>query len=117
MLITEQFAAVAAIDAPIIRLKPLSARWFTAFVIRSALLPMRSCDHLIWFWPCWLQRRCSRTYVYRLRRIIGLEHIKALELLVEDGKWLKPLGLYHLRLEPVLDLVLLDFFKVLVGVV
>jgi hypothetical protein len=53
----------------------------------------------------------------RCRGVVGFEYVKALELLVQDGKWLELLRLLHLRLEPVLDLILLFFYQVLVVVV
>jgi hypothetical protein len=53
----------------------------------------------------------------RARCGIGLEDVEVLELLVEDGERLEALGLGHLRLEPVLDLVLLLLDQVLVRVV
>lgn len=49
--------------------------------------------------------------------VVRLEHIEALEFLVEDSEGLEFLGLVHLLLEPSLDLVLLLDDEVLVGVV
>ena len=40
-------------------------------------------------------------------RVVRLEDVEALELLVQDGQRLELLGLMHLRLEPVLDFILL----------
>lgn len=52
-----------------------------------------------------------------VRGVVRLEDIEAFEFLVEDGEGLKLLGLVHLRLEPILDLVLLLDNQVLVRVV
>lgn len=49
--------------------------------------------------------------------VVGLEDIEAFKFLVEDGEGLELLGLVHLRLEPILDLVLLFDNQVLVRVV
>jgi hypothetical protein len=51
------------------------------------------------------------------RGIVGFEDIEALELLVQDGEGLELLRLLHLRLKPVLDLILLFDDEVLVVVV
>lgn len=50
-------------------------------------------------------------------RAVGFEDVEALQLLVQDGEGLELLGLDHLLLEPVLDLILLFFDQVLVVVV
>jgi len=49
--------------------------------------------------------------------VVRFKHVKTLELLVQNRKRLELLCLAHLRLEPVLDLVLLFFDQVLVVVV
>ena len=49
--------------------------------------------------------------------VVRFENIEALKLLVENRQWLEFLRLDHLRLEPILDLVLFYLFKVLVIVV
>jgi hypothetical protein len=49
--------------------------------------------------------------------VVGFEDVEALELLVQDGEGLELLRLLHLRLEPVLDLILLFDDEVLVVVV
>lgn len=67
-----------------------------------------------------LLRRCRAVRVGawgRGGRIVGFEHVEALELLVQDCQWLELLRLLHLQLEPVLDLVLLLLDQVLVVVV
>jgi hypothetical protein len=53
----------------------------------------------------------------RCRRIVGFEYVKTLQLLVQYSKRLELLRLVHLRLEPVLDLILLLHYQVLVIVV
>lgn len=56
----------------------------------------------------------------RLRRrggVVGFEDVEALKLLVQDGQRLKLLCLLHLRLEPVLHLILLLLDEVLVVIV
>jgi hypothetical protein len=55
--------------------------------------------------------------VRRRGGVVGLEDVEALELLVQDGERLELLCLLHLRLEPVLDLILLFLDEVLVVVV
>jgi hypothetical protein len=87
---------------------------------------MCSCDLLLRISPNW-----GRLVVYvgggvirgvggRLRRrrgVVGFEDVEAFELLVQNGEWLELLCLLHLRLEPVLDFILLLFDEVLVVVV
>jgi hypothetical protein len=51
------------------------------------------------------------------RGVVGFEDVEALELLVQDGEGLELLRLLHLRLEPVLDLILLFDDEVLVVIV
>jgi hypothetical protein len=51
------------------------------------------------------------------RGIVGFEDVETFELLVQDGEGLELLRLVHLRLEPVLDLILLLYYQVLVVVV
>lgn len=51
------------------------------------------------------------------RGIVGFEDVESFELLVQDGEGLELLRLVHLRLEPVLDLILLLDYQVLVVVV
>jgi len=53
----------------------------------------------------------------RRRGVIRFEYIEAFQLLVQDCKWLELLRLLHLRLEPVLDFILLFLDEVLVVVV
>jgi hypothetical protein len=53
----------------------------------------------------------------RRGRVVGLEDVETLELLVQDSERLELLCLLHLRLEPVLDLILLFLDEVLVVVV
>ena len=49
--------------------------------------------------------------------VVGFENIEALEFLVENRYWLEFLRLDHLRLEPILDLVLFHLFKILMVIV
>jgi hypothetical protein len=51
------------------------------------------------------------------RSVVGFEHVKTFQLLVQHCQRLELLCLLHLRLEPVLDLILLFFDEVLVVVV
>jgi hypothetical protein len=51
------------------------------------------------------------------RSVVGFEYVKAFQLLVQHCQRLELLGLLHLRLEPVLDFILLFFDEVLVVVV
>ena len=53
----------------------------------------------------------------RRRSVVGFEDVEAFQLLVQDCEWLELLCLLHLRLEPVLDLVLLFLDEVLVVVI
>jgi hypothetical protein len=49
--------------------------------------------------------------------VIGLKDIETFKLLVKNSKGLEALGFYHLRLEPVFNLILALIFQVLVCIV
>jgi hypothetical protein len=53
----------------------------------------------------------------RRRGVVGFKDVEAFELLVQDGERLELFCLLHLRLEPVLDFILLLFDKIPVVVV
>jgi hypothetical protein len=87
---------------------------------------MCSCDFLIGVSSNWgglvgdVRGRAMRRMGGRLRRrggVVGFEDVEAFQLLVQYCKGLELLGLFHLRLEPVLDLILLFLDEVLVVVV
>jgi hypothetical protein len=87
---------------------------------------MCSCDFLIGVssnWSGLVRDVCGRVVRRmggRLRRrggVVGFEDVEAFQLLVQHCKRLELLGLFHLRLEPVLDLILLFLDEVLVVVV
>lgn len=92
-------------------------------------LPVGFCDYLVGIQAGFGQRGRSRSGMAgvggarrsgrggRRGGCVGLEDVEALEFLVEDGERLEALCLFHLVLEPVLDLVLLDVLQVLVVVV
>jgi hypothetical protein len=53
----------------------------------------------------------------RRRGVVGFEDVEAFEFLIEDCQGLELLCLLHLRLEPVLDFILLLLDEILVVVV
>lgn len=123
MVLTEQLSTLSAIDLAICRIQPFSAERLRAHIIRSRLLPMRPRHHLVRVNPwrlegsCWGRGADSREDCRSGRNIIRFEHIQPLQLLIKDCEGLELLGLDHLGLEPIFDLVLFDFFEVLVGIV
>ena len=56
-------------------------------------------------------------YAWRNGSLVGLEYIQTLQFLIENREWLKFLCLDNLTLEPILDLILSNFFQVLMRIV
>jgi hypothetical protein len=121
MVLAEQSSAFPAVDVAIDGSKPLPTCRLGTDVVVSRLLPMCSGHHLVGVWSrfrgsCPIAGDHDR-WECRSRYIVGLEDVQALELLVDDSQRLKPLRLYNLLVEPVLDLILLDFGELLMIIV
>lgn len=117
MLLTEQLAALPAIDTPIRIAQPFAAYWIRAGIAEPSLLPVGPRNQLIRF--CYshrpgLRRGVTTSHAGRGRgcrgRFICFEDVKPFEGAVEDGEGLEFLGFVYLRFEPCLHFVLFCFF-------
>jgi len=127
MLLAEQLAALAAVDAAVGRVEALPARRLQADIVRSTGLPVLLRHDFIRIGRSGVLLDGITIVTSRLPAracrgggeevLVGLEDVEPLELLVQDGQRLEALGLLHLRPEPGLDLILAVVLEVLVRVV
>ena len=124
MLFAEQFTTLPTIDSSIRSVQPFPTHRLGASIVRPWSLPVIFGDNVIRndpgrFWRSHGCRswRCCRRGTGLCNDFVRLENIKTFQLLIEDCKGLKFFGLDHLRLEPVLNLILLDLFQVFVVIV
>ena len=122
MLLAEQLSAFSAIDLPIRSIQSVAAHGLGANIIRAMPLPMRPCNNIVWVYARWLGRpdaagRRSWRDCRRWSNFVGFKNIKTLELLIQNRERLEFLCFYHLRSEPIFNLILSDFFEVFVHIV
>jgi hypothetical protein len=128
MVLAEELSAASAVDSRVVpSQRHLSADGPSAHRVGTHVavawpLPVCSCDFLLGVsadWRWFVRRSGGRRMGKRGRcgGVVGFEDVEALELLVQDCEGLELLCLFHLLLEPVLDLILLLLDEVLVVIV